>query len=240
MDLRAVQERPGGESKKVAKNLELPYFTMQSLVLSNVTNLYKALAEIDAIRSQMARALEFRGYGPATLAATGVLALLASAAQSHWIKSPAHAIGSYLAIWTVTAAVSVIIISIETITRTRRIHSALASELIHSAVEHFLPAIVAGLLLTIVLVRYASSSVWMLPGLWQVVFSLGVFSSCQFLPRAMFAVGVWYLASGLTCLALGDGEWAFSPWAMGVPFGIGQLLVAAVLQFHYREADEEP
>jgi len=207
--------------------------------VSNVPDLYKALAEIEAIRGHMARAMEFRGYGAATLAATGGLALVAAAVQSHWLKSPALNIEAYLAIWMVTAVVSVIIISIETITRTRRIHSDLASEMIHSAVEHFLPALVAGLLLTVVMVCYAPSSVWMLPGLWQVIFSLGVFSSCQFLPRPMFAVGVWYLAAGLTCLALGGGEWAFSPWLMGVPFGIGQLLVAAVLQFDYREADEE-
>jgi hypothetical protein len=79
----------------------------------------------------------------------------------------------------------------------------------------------------------------MLPGLWQVVFSLGVFSSCQFLPRAIFAVGVWYLAAGLICLALGNGAWTLSPWIMGVPFGVGQLLVAVVLQLDYRTADEE-
>lgn len=207
--------------------------------MSKVADLYKALAEIEAIRSQMARAMEFRGYGPATLAATGILALGAAAIQAHWIKNPAHDIGAYLAIWIATAIVSVVVISIETVTRTRRIHSDLASEMIHSAVEHFLPALVAGLLLTIVLVYYAAANLWMLPGLWQVIFSLGVFSSCQFLPRPMFAVGVWYLAAGLTCLVLGDSEWAFSPWTMGVPFGIGQLLVAAVLQLNYREADEE-
>jgi hypothetical protein len=205
-----------------------------------MTDLYKALAEIDAIRGQMARAMEFRGYGPATLATTGLLALLASAVQSYWFKDPARDIAAYLAIWITTAAVSVIIISIETIARTRRVHSGIAREMIHSALEQFLPAIVAGLLLTVVLARCAPQSLWMLPGLWQVIFSLGVFSSCQFLPRPMFAVGVWYLAAGLTCLALGRGDWALSPWSMGVPFGIGQLLVAAVLQFDYQESDEEP
>jgi hypothetical protein len=31
-----------------------------------------------------------------------------------------------------------------------------------------------------------------------------------------------------------------SPWAMGVPFGVGQLLVAAVLRFGFeKDADEE-
>jgi hypothetical protein len=205
--------------------------------VSNVANLYKALAEIDAIRGQMARAAKFRGYGPATLAATGALALASAAAQSYWLKRPGREIGLYLAIWISTAAVSVIIIAAETIRRAHRVHFGLAKEMILSAVEQFLPAIVAGLLLTVVLVRYTPQSLWMLPGLWQVIFSLGVFASCQFLPRPIFAVGVWYLATGLTCIVLGSGEWAFSPWEMGVSFGVGQILVAAVL--HYGEADDQ-
>jgi len=45
-------------------------------------DLEKALADISEIRSQMARGTEFRGYGPATLAATGGLALLAAAGQA--------------------------------------------------------------------------------------------------------------------------------------------------------------
>ena len=69
----------------------------------------------------------------------------------------------------------------------------------------------------------------MLPGLWQILFSLGIFASCRLLPRAIFGVAVFYLASGLACLALARGELAFSPWAMGLPFGTGQLLAAAVL-----------
>jgi hypothetical protein len=225
---------------QLACDFGLNYFTMQSVYSWNVTNLYKTLAEIDIIRHQLARTTEFRGYGPATIALTGVAALLAAAAQSYWLKSPAHDIGAYLAIWVATATLSLLITTIETITRTRRAHAVLARQMMHSALEQFVPAIVAGLLVTVVLVRYAPQSVGMLPGLWQVIFSLGVFSSCQFLPRPMFAVGVWYLAAGLTCLALGAGAWALSPWTMGVPFGLGQLFVAAVLRFSYRNADDEP
>jgi hypothetical protein len=209
-------------------------------VVSNVTDLYRALAEINAIRGQVARGTEFRGYGPATVAATGVLALVAAEVQSHLLKSPGRDIGTYLAIWIVTAALAVVLVSVETITRTRRVHSGLAKEMIHSAVEQFLPSLLAGSLLTVVLVRSTSQSLWMLPGLWQVIYSLGVFSSCKFVPRQMYAVGVWYLAAGLIYLATGGGEWAFSPWAMGVPFGIGQVLIAAVLQSDYQETDEQP
>jgi hypothetical protein len=55
----------------------------------------------------------------------------------------------------------------------------------------------------------------------------------------MFAVGVWYLVAGLTCLAVEGGPRTLSPWAMGIPFGIGQLLVAAVLQYGFEESFEE-
>lgn len=205
-----------------------------------MTDLYRALADIDAIRGQMARGTAFRGYGPATLTATGGLAVLAAAVQSHFVHSPAQQIGSYLAIWVATATLALLIISIETINRTLRVHSGLAKEMIHSAAEQFLPAILAGLLLTVVLVRNAPQSLWMLPGLWQVVYSLGVFSSCKFLPRPMIAVGIWYLATGLMYLAMGRGEWALSPWAMGVPYGVGQVLVALVLQSNYQETDDKP
>ncbi len=63
------------------------------------------------------------------------------------------------------------------------------------------------------------------------VFSLGVFASSRFLPRLMLLVGGWYLACGLASLVLARGDQAFSPWAMGGAFGIGQLLVAVVIQF---------
>jgi ABC-type Fe3+-siderophore transport system permease subunit len=77
----------------------------------------------------------------------------------------------------------------------------------------------------------------MLPGLWQVIFSLGVFSSCRFLPRPMIAAGAWYLLTGLSCIAMG-GNRALSPWTMGISYGAGQLLVAAIL-FLNSEGNED-
>jgi hypothetical protein len=204
-----------------------------------MTDLYKALAEIDAIRGQMARGTEFRGYGPATIAGTGLLAFAAAGVQARLIGNPLHAIPGFLAIWTLTALIAVVVIGAETVVRTRRVHSGLARKMMGSAVEHFLPALLAGLMLTVVTMRTAPQNAWMLPGLWQLLFSLGVFASCKLLPRQTLAVGVWYLATGLICLSTGGGERALSPWAMGVPFGVGQLLVAAVLQFGYREAVDE-
>jgi hypothetical protein len=215
------------------------YFTLQSNRVRRMRDLNRALTDISVIREQLARGTEFRGYGPAALAATGILALIVAVAQGLWLKDPAAHVHLYVWLWVATAAVSVIVIGTETIQRSRRAHGDLAVPMLQSAVEQFLPAIVAGGLLTVALLQVAPQSLWMLPGLWQVVFSLGVFASCRFLPRPMFIVGVWYLACGLGCLALVPSEQRLSPWVMGVPYGVGQLMVARILHRNRRETDDD-
>jgi hypothetical protein len=201
-------------------------------------DLNRALEDITAIRNQVARGTEFRGYGPVTVAATGVLALLAAGVQALWLPDPASDVFGYLALWTATATLSIVLIAIEMVARTRRIHRGLADEMIYAAIEAFMPAGVAGALLTVVIYRFAPQGAWMLPGLWQLLFSLGVFASCRSLPRPIFAAAAWYLAAGLANLALAGGH-AFSPWAMAVPFGAGQLFIAAVLYRRIGENDAE-
>ena len=199
----------------------------------------RALAEINALRGQMARSTEFRGYGPATIAATGLLGLAAGMGQGWLLPHPAQDIGDYLLLWIMTAAIAITAISLETIPRTWRMHPSLGREMILNAAMHFVPPVAAGILLTLVLLHSAPQSLWMLPGLWQLMFSLGVFSSCQLLPGAMAAVGVWYLCCGLLILATGNPSLSLSGPAMGIPFGIGQLLVAAILYRGYLEIDND-
>jgi hypothetical protein len=201
-------------------------------------DLHKALGDISSIRRQMARSTEFRGYGPATLAVTGFLAISAAWAQAIWLPDPARHIPLYLGVWISTAIVSAALIGVQTVTRTHRMHSGMADAMIRMAVEQFLPSAAAGGLMTLVIIRAVPSALWMLPGLWQIIFALGVFSSCRFLPRPMAAAGVWYLLTGLACIALADNR-ALSPLTMGISFGVGQLLVAGILFFTARESSDE-
>ena len=191
-----------------------------------------ALSDIRSIRHQMARSTEFRGYGPLSTGFSGILALGVAAGQSTSVRGDASFVACF-GIWIATAFVALLFSGIETLARSRRVHSGLAQEMIQAAIEQFVPALVVGLLLTVVLMRANPDGRWMLPGLWEVIFSLGVFASCRFLPRQMFAVGVWYLVAGLCALTWCGVTKTFSPWAMGLPFGIGQLAVAAVLGFGY-------
>lgn len=202
-------------------------------------DLDKALADILAIRSQIAAGTAFRGYGPAAIAATGGLAFITAILQHLWLDDPTLQPLAFLSGWAATAIVSGGIIWIEMQARSRRHHSGLADEMIRQAVEQFLPAGVAGALLAVMLWKFAPETLWMLPGLWQVLVSLGVFASVRSLPRTVAFAGAWYFVAGFSVLLLASESHALSPWTMGLPFIIGQLLMAAILHFASGEADVE-
>src|SRR5262245_7438156 len=200
--------------------------------------LREALTQITEIRLQLARTEVFRGYRAMPVAFSGIVALFAALIQSMTIADPVVQIGPYLMLWIGAALVSGMAAGLEMIVRARNAGSPLTRELTWLAVEQFCPCLVAGALVTVVLVRSAPASLWMLPGLWQIVYSLGIFASCRLLPRPTFWVAVFYLGTGLIVLAWGPGESALSPWTMGLPFGAGQLLAAAVL-YRTLERDHE-
>ena len=202
-------------------------------------DLDKALADIYAIRSQIAAGTAFRGYGPAVVATTGGLALITAAFQFLWLDDPTGHPLIFFSGWAATAFVCGGMIWIEMQARSRRHHSGLSDAMIHQAVEQFLPAGVAGALLAVMLWKFAPETVWMLPGLWQVLVGLGVFASVRSLPRTVAFAGAWYFVAGFTSLMLASDSHALSPWTMGLPFVVGQLLMAAVLHFASGEIDDE-
>lgn len=193
-------------------------------------NLDRALSDIATIRDQLARDTLFRGLGPATLAASGVLAGLAAFFQPLFVAEPARDIFVYLALWTSTALLAAAMIGTEAVRRAHRIHCGLADDMLRTAIEQFLPAALAAAALSVVIATCAPQAAWLLPGLWQILMSLGVFASCRSLPRPILIVAFWYLATGLVCVAASHATVAMAPWMMGVPFGVGQLLAALLLR----------
>lgn len=199
--------------------------------------LREALTQISEIRRQVARTEVFRGYRSTPVALSGLLAGAAACFQAVWIPDPLQNIAAYLTLWLGAAVVSALAAGME-MARYWTSASAGRKEITWLAMEQFLPCLVAGGLVTFVLTFTVPDVLWMLPGLWQVLFSMGIFASYRLLPRATFGVALFYLVSGILCLALAQGEAALSPWAMGLPFGVGQLYAAAVLYWTLERTHE--
>ena len=189
----------------------------------------EALAQISEIRQQMAQTATFRGYRALTTALSGGLALLAAWLQSRLVPAPVDQIEGYLAIWVGAAAINVLVFTIELAVRFHRTESALQREMTLLAAGQFVPSLVAGAFLAAVIVLAAPAVAWMLPGLWAIFFGLGIFASRRPLPAPVFYPGAFYLLAGLVVLTRAQGVYALHPLAMGLTFGLGQFLNAAVL-----------
>jgi hypothetical protein len=201
--------------------------------------LNKALADILEIRTQIAAGTSFRGYGPTAIAATGVIGLLAAALQATRPDLLASSPDVFVYCWLGAAAFCALVVRISMQGRSRRMHSHLADTMINQAMEQFMPSAAASLFMPLFLLHWAPQAVWMMPGLWQLFASLGLFASVRSLPRGIALVGGWYFVSGFACLLWAGTTHSLSPWLMGAPFFTGQLLMAAILHFSADGSDEE-
>ena len=197
-----------------------------------------ALTQIAEIRLRVAETELFRGYRALPVAASGALAILAALMQPMLVPDATADPTAYLKLWLTVAALSIAINVISLALRYHLATNSLAREGIRLAVTQFAPCVLAGALLTCVLARYPDQ-VALLPGLWQIIFSLGLFASCRLLPPTTFLIAVGYLACGVLSLALSHQGLALSPWLMGLPFGAGQLLTAAMLYCNFERHNEQ-
>ena len=193
-----------------------------------MSDLQKALADISSIRLQLAAGTMFRGFGPMVIATTGVMALGTAIVQVMLLEPILDPV-TFVAVWTALAIVCTALIGFEMVARTKRHHGGLANVMLFNAVEHFLPVGAAGAVVCAVVLRWAPDAAWLLPGLWQLLIGVGLFVALRFLPRSISIAAAWYFLAGATVLIVSAQSRTMSPWAMGIPFGIGQLLTAGVL-----------
>jgi hypothetical protein len=200
--------------------------------------LHEALGNIDVIRRHMARTEKFYGYRafPTALGAAGAAA--GALVQALWLGAGNVTLGAFLALWIPLAAVSGGYAAGDAWQRRRR-DSSLTGAMVRLACEQFVPCVLVGAALTLTIARFIPEIGWTLPGLWSIVFSLGLFASLRLLPSAILAAAAWYLVAGCTCLALGPERAGLSPWTMVVTFGVGQSIIAAVLARQPAEADDD-
>ncbi len=191
----------------------------------------KAMEQIDQIYGHLAKSEIYRGYRPIPVAFTGVLALAAGFFQS-WVladSSPVH----FVIFWVTISIISVALISVEIVYEYFVSRSVVFRRSTHRVICQFLPCMVTGAVLTLIVTLVPSNMnmnlIYWLPGLWGILFSLGIFASRPYLPRASGWVGLFYFLSGCILFWLAGSGHSLSPWGMSSVFGPGQLLSALVL-----------
>jgi hypothetical protein len=191
----------------------------------------RALEQIGDIRSRLVAGTTFQGFGPAVIATTGLLALSLGIAQTLLPGWLAASNTIYLLAWLALAVACTTLVAVEMTVRSRRLHGGLSDAMLVQAVEQFVPAAAAGVVLTGVIFRFAPELQWMLPGLWQLFVALGLFAAARMLVKSIKLIAAWYFVSAFLVLVLCHHQPHLSPWVMAGPFCIGQIAAAICLKY---------
>ena len=195
-------------------------------------DLDKALSEISEIRSHLAGQELFQGFGPASVACTGLFAMFVAMAQTAMPASLAADQRGFILFWVFAAFVASLFITAHMWHRAKELHGTQSGAMLNRIFEQLVPPVFVVVVITMVFVRFAEPLLNALPGLWLLMAALAAFAMASSLGSRMRIVGVWYFLCGATVLLVGlqQPQIVLSPWLLGVPFLIGQLAMAVVLK----------
>ena len=201
-----------------------------------MTDVGRALEQIAEIHEQLAKGEIYRGWRSVPVAASGLVGMAAAGWQSAMGRplEPWSFTLYWLAVGTVALLVGCVEIGRHYIARATATERRRSQQVI----GQFLPALVAGALVTGALVRQSPALAVLLPGLWALFFGVAIFAARPYVPRASGWVALYYWTAGLLLLWLSHEVDMLSPWAVGGTFGVGQLLAAAVLYWNLERRNE--
>ncbi len=186
-----------------------------------------ALDRIEEIHAQLAKGEVFRGYRPVPVALAGAIGLVAG-----WLQRPLVPAGDgtrFLVFWLAVAGLAFVLNASVVGFGYARSRDAFARRRTRQVVGQFVPCLLAGAVVSLALPAAEPSLVRLLPGLWALLFGLGVFASRPYLARATGWVALFFVVAGTALLVFPGQDLARLGLVHGAVFGTGLLVAAVVL-----------
>ena len=205
-------------------------------------NIHRALSDIAEIRAQLDRTETYRGFRSSAVGFSVVVLAIGAWAQSRWVTDWASQADVYLMIWLAVAVLSAATAGVEMLIRSRVSGNRLVGKMHWSLASHIAPSFLVGFVVTLLIGAHAievvaeaggqqakSSLVWALPGLWSMIYSLGLFNCRRDLPAQALGVAIYFLLAGVILLGCNWLTRDLGGWQMLASFGVGQAFLGAVL-----------
>ena len=183
----------------------------------------RAMDNLRYIRETMERATHFTGISGRGEMTIGVTALIASV-----VAAQQPTFNLWVAVWVVEGFISTLIAGWSMDRKARAVQMPLFAGPGRKAVFSLSPPIIAGGLLTIVLVRAGMNSA--IPGMWLLLYGTGVITGGMFSVRAVPAMGLCFMALGAIALFSPP---AYANWFMAAGFGGLHIVFGAIIVRKY-------
>lgn len=197
----------------------------------------RALDQIAEIHEHLAKGEVYRDYRAVPVGLSGLGAVVAAALQRPLLGEPPGT--AFLAYWLAVALICGAVAASGVLRGYLQARSPAERRHTRTVVGQLAPALVAGVAVSVPLGLAGPELRDLLPGLWSVLFSLGVFASRPYLPKNIGWVALYYLVAGLGALVLGATEAEITPWSMGFTFGVGQVLASLVLYWNLERRSDD-
>jgi hypothetical protein len=190
-------------------------------------NVRDAIDRVDQIHDQLARSEVYRGLRVPAVALVGVLGIVAAVVQTR-LPGAASGIG-FVYYWVGVAGVGGMLGVAVGLRAYLFREDEFARRRTRRVIFQFAPCLIAGAAATAGVVRGGPELVALLPGLWAMMFGLGVIAVSPYLPPGVGAIGFGYVMAGATLLLKGTASAEPPAWAVGGVFGVGHLATALAL-----------
>ena len=189
--------------------------------------LAEAMQSLSEIHAHLARGEVYQGITARPVLLSGILGLVAASIQNQLLPEVDARLFIYY--WlTVAAACAVAGIAPVAFTYLT-VDDSLARRRTRIVAGQFIPCLIAGATVTLALLPVISQMVGLLPGIWSVLYGLGLFSTRPYLPRATGWVALYFVLVGSLLIALMPVASVPSPWIVALIFAGGQAGLASVL-----------
>ena len=195
----------------------------------------QALDRIEEIHAQIAKGEVFRGYRPVPVALAGGIGLLAGWLQPRFV--PEGDAARFLAWWLGAAVLNVGLNAAVIAAGFARCRDPFARRHTRQVVGQFLPCLLAGAVVSLALPAADPGLVRVLPGLWALLFGLGVFASRPYLARATGWVALFFVVGGSALVSFPPATLSRLGLVHGAVFGLGLLAAALVLHLDLPRGD---
>jgi hypothetical protein len=188
----------------------------------------RALADLEEVRSRLVAVQRFRGWSGGAAIVSGSAALAIGAYQFLALPYPSSEIDAarYVRAWIACLIFALVINYGAIVFWLARNWTLRARSEMRTVGMTIAPAIAAGGVLTAALLNRHLAG--LLPGVWCVCYAMGLIASRAMVPRGVLAVAGLFGAAG-TALLFAQDVSALRWWVMPATFGIGQLLIGALV-----------
>lgn len=191
------------------------------------SRLSDALSTITEIHTHLAKSEIYAGVRAKPVLLSAFLGLVAGCMQDRIIPSPDAL--QFVCYWITSAVLCAAVAASGAVMAYIFYDDHLGRRHAHIVASQLVPSLAAGIFVVLALLPQLHQCIGLFPGLWAILYALGLFSVRPYMPRATGWVGLYFILTGTLLLNLLPMDQVPSPWSIALIFAAGQTGLAFVL-----------